>query len=119
DGKQITMAATGLPAGLVLRSSSDRVLWWIDGQAMAGSVGSHSVTLTASSVGPAISRTFTWDVAADLPPVLTKPVDQTSIVGLPSSLQLHAQDPGGGAIIYGASALQPLPPGFSFDPRQP
>lgn len=119
DGLKITIAATGLPAGLVLRSSSDCLRWWIDGQAIAEAVGSHSVTLTASSVGPAISRTFTWDVAADLPPVLTKPANQASVVAIPDSLLLHAQDPGAGTITYGASTLHPLPPGFSFDPSQP
>jgi hypothetical protein len=65
DGDPLTYSATGLPAGLVLNTSTGR----ITGTPANGTGGAHPVTVTVSDGAQTASRSFTWTVI-DLNPGL-------------------------------------------------
>jgi hypothetical protein len=58
DGDPLTYSATGLPAGLVLNTSTGR----ITGTPANGTGGAHPVTVTVSDGAQTASRSFTWTV---------------------------------------------------------
>jgi hypothetical protein len=58
DGDVVSYNATGLPAGLTINQTTGR----ISGNLSPATIGSHSVTVTASAGGTTANRTFTWTV---------------------------------------------------------
>src|SRR5262249_18665548 len=58
DGDTVTFVASGLPPGLSIDAASGR----ITGTLSPASVGSYSVTVTATANGLVDSRTFNWTV---------------------------------------------------------
>lgn len=103
--RAVSVTADGLPAGYALRSSADSGAWWIEGRAAADAIGPHTVTLVASTGGPSATQTFTWLVGPPVAPILTNPGSQQNVTGQAVTLQLHASDPYGEAIQFGATGL--------------
>jgi serine protease len=105
-GKSLTYSATGLPAGLSISSSG-----LISGTPTA--TGTSSVTVTASSGTASGTTSFTWTVnpATTETVSVTNPGNQTSTVGTPVSLQIHATDSAGKSLTYSATGL---PAGLSI-----
>ena len=64
-----------------------------------------------------VDTAFTWTVgsgAANQPPVVTNPGDQTNIEGDAANLQIQATDPDGNPLTYSATGL---PQGLSINPN--
>jgi hypothetical protein len=59
DGDVLTYSATGLPPNLTINSTTGM----ISGTLSAGSIGSHTVTVTASDLNLTTPIAFTWNVA--------------------------------------------------------
>jgi hypothetical protein len=95
--------AKNLPPGLTIDNSG-----LISGTITQPGDGKYNVTVTASDNGNPTSTSFTWNVADNLAPVLTKPQDQSSQEGDKPKLQINA---------VGAESFQAtnLPPGLTID----
>ena len=63
------------------------------------------VTIRVSDGLLAASRSFTWTIAANRPPVLAQPANQTSKINAIVSLALSASDPEGRALQFTATGL--------------
>jgi predicted aspartyl protease len=98
-------AATGLPTGLTINSTTGLISGTIDPRA----AGSFQVTVTASDNVAKSSATFTWTVNDTTAPALTAPVNQTSKEGDTIRLAIQATD------ADRVSAIG-LPSGLSMDP---
>ncbi|MDH6119877.1 hypothetical protein ABH930_001117 [Kitasatospora sp. GAS204A] len=109
-GGTLSYAATGLPAGLSIDSSTGL----ISGTPTAS--GTSNVTVTATdSTGPSGSTTFSWtvDAVAGNTVTVTNPGTQTSTVGSGASLQIAAGDSASGqTLTYSATGL---PAGLSIN----
>ena len=101
DGDTLGYAASGLPAGLMLNSSTGRI------SGMPTSVGAANVTIAVSDGrGGSDTETFTWTVVpANRVPNLTNPGNQSGTVGVAVNLQLVASDPDGDTLGYAAVGL--------------
>ena len=105
-GEPVSYKATGLPAGLSLTPSTGLIT------GAPVSAGTNTVTATVTDGVLSNSQTFTWSIAApttppivNLPPVLTNPGNQTSVVGKAITLQLVGSDPEKQPISYLAGGL--------------
>ena len=106
QGQPVTYSATGLPPGLLISQTIGLV------SGVPVTAGSYNVTVTVSDGALSVSRTFTWTIgAANQPPTLANPGDQTSDSGSAVILQLQGSDPEGGTLTYSASGL---PPGLAL-----
>ncbi len=109
SGQTLSYTASGLPAGLSIRSSTGLI------SGTPTTAGSPSVTVTAKdTTGASGSATFTWTISAATgnTVTVTNPGSQTGTVGTPASLQIKATDSASGQTLsYTASGL---PAGLSI-----
>ena len=108
DGGTLDYSATGLPLNLTIDSVSGIISGTID--AGAGSVTPYSVTVNVSDGFDTTPVTFNWTVnaaAANIPPIVTSPGDQTTDAGTTiTPLPIVATDGGdGGTLDYSATGL--------------
>ena len=108
----LSYAATGLPAGLSISSSTGVI------SGTASTAGSYTVTLTGKdSSGPSGSASFTWTVGSGggsgaNTVTVSNPGSQRATVGTAVSLQVSASDSASGqTLTYTASGL---PAGLSI-----
>ena len=108
SGDSWTYAATGLPSGLSINTSSGQI-----GGTITGSANAYSVTVTASDgQGASASQSFTWNVSTLS---VTNPGTQNGAVGKSASLQIQASGlPSSDTWIYSAAGL---PSGLSINTR--
>jgi LmbE family N-acetylglucosaminyl deacetylase len=101
DGDTLGYAATGLPAGLTINSSTGRI------SGTPTSVGTANVTIAVSDGrGGSDTGAFTWTIVpANRVPNLTNPGNQSGTVGVAVNLQLVASDPDGDTLAYAAVGL--------------
>ena len=112
-GLPLSVAASGLPGGLTLRTDSRIHTWWIDGVATTAAIGPHTVTLTASADGTSITKSFAWTIGPNAPPTLVNPGPQFTAGGQPVTLQLQASNPYSDPTAFAAPLG--LPPGLRLD----
>ena len=96
SGQTLTYAATGLPAGLSINSSSGLI------SGTPTTAGSNSVTVTATdTTGAHGSASFTWTInaATGNTVTVTNPGNQTGTVGTAVSLQIQATDSASGQTL--------------------
>lgn len=107
SGNTLGFAATGLPAGLNIDSSTGQITGTID---PAGeSTLPYTVTVTASDGISSASQTFAWSVNHVL---VVPPGDQANIDGDNVSLAIAARDGDGLSLTYAATGL---PSGLTID----
>src|SRR6204780_4735051 len=103
SGQTLTYGATGLPAGLSIRSTTGLI------SGPPTPPGSSSVTVTAKdTTGATGSSTFTWTInpKATNTVTVTNPGSQAGTVGTAASLQIAATDSASGqTLTYGATGL--------------
>jgi uncharacterized protein (TIGR03000 family) len=111
-GDPINFAATGLPPGLTVNSTSGI----ISGTIAAGTSGDFVVTLTATdtTTGASAGGEIWWVVAA--PVDLAAPGNQQNYDGDAVSLQLSATSSACDPLFYSVASATPLPAGLSLDP---
>jgi serine protease len=107
SGQTLTYAASSLPAGLSINSSSGLI------SGTPTSAGTSHVTVTASdTTGASGTASFTW-IVDPLGITVTNPGNQTTVVNHAVSLQIHAIDSNiGQTLIYSATGL---PAGLSIN----
>ena len=105
-GDSWTYAASGLPSGLSINTSSGQI-----GGTITGSANAYSVSVTASDgEGASASQSFTWNVSTLS---VTNPGTQNGAVGDSVALPIESGGlPGGDSWTYAASGL---PSGLSID----
>jgi hypothetical protein len=105
----LSYAATGLPKGLSISSSSGVI------SGTATTAGTSTVTVTGTdSTGPTGSATFTWTVGSTAPNTVTvtNPGSEAGTVGTAASVQVTATDSASGqTLAYSATGL---PAGLSI-----
>ncbi len=114
DGDPLTYAATGLPTGLSINTSTGLITGTIAFTAASGSPFSVSVTVRD---GPTVDATdtFQWIVTnVNREPTFDQNLgDRTDAEGAVISLDAGATDPDGDPLTYAATNL---PPGLSISP---
>jgi endoglucanase len=104
-GQTLTYAATGLPAGLSINSSTGLIT------GTPTTIGTSNVTVTAKA-GVTGSAAFTWTISASNTVTVTSPGNQVGTVGTAASLQIQATDSAAGqTLTYAATGL---PAGLSI-----
>ncbi len=110
SGQTLSYAATGLPAGLSINTSTGL----ISGTPTAS--GSSNVTVTVTdSTGASGTASFTWNITGGSgnTVTVTNPGTQSGTVGTAASLQIHATDSASGQTLsYAATGL---PAGLSIN----
>ncbi|MBL9144325.1 MAG: putative Ig domain-containing protein [Verrucomicrobiaceae bacterium] len=102
DGNALTYSATGLPLGLSIGSSTGL----ISGTLSLTAANSNDVSVTVSDGTLSTLVNFVWTTTApNRAPTVVKPVDQTSVRGTITSLQISANDADGNALRYTATGL--------------
>ena len=109
----LTYAASGLPRGLSIASSTGVI------SGIPTTVGTYNVTATVTNTAKlSASQSFTWSIlnqptsnSTSQSPSLLNPGNLTNVEGQSVSVQLGATDPGGLALQYAANGL---PPGLSI-----
>jgi len=111
DGDRLTYGADRLPPGAVFDPVTGRLTW----QTGAGSAGRYTgVAVWASDGRAQTAETFTVVVGqANLPPVLTAAGDLHLIEGQAFAFTLHATDPDGDPVRFGATGA---PAGLTVEP---
>ena len=106
SGDSWTYAATGLPSGLSINTSSGQI-----GGTITGSANTYSVSVTASDgQGASASQSFTWNVSTLS---VTNPGTHNGAVGDSVALQIQAGGlPSGDSWTYAATGL---PSGLSIN----
>jgi hypothetical protein len=108
NGDTLTYAATGLPTGLQVTSSTGRI------SGTPTTTGTFTVTATVSDGSLSDAETFAWTIRqVNRAPRLTNPGAQRSSIGAAVALQLQGSDPDGDPLTFGALGL---PPGLSVTP---
>ena len=114
DGDPLTYAATNLPPGLSINTTTGLITGTIAFTAAAGSP--YNVTITVSDNPPTVdaSDTFTWTVTnVNREPTFDQDVpSQTNAEGNVVSLDAGATDPDGDTLTYAATGL---PAGLSIN----
>jgi hypothetical protein len=109
SGQTLTYSATGLPAGLSIKSSTGLI------SGTPTTAGSSDVTVTATdTTGASGSASFTWTINSTTgnTVTVTNPGSQTGTVGTAASLQISATDSASGqTLTYSATGL---PAGLSI-----
>lgn len=105
-GQTSTYAATGLPPGLTLNTSTGQ----ITGTPAAGDIG-HPYTVTVTPSAGAV-ESFAWIVHGAL--TVTSPGNRTTTAGTPVSLRVAVSDQDG-ASYPPTIAVSGLPPGLAMD----
>ncbi len=109
DQDVLSYGAAGLPAGLSLNTASGL----ISGTLSSASVGTYTVTVSASDGSLSHSQTFMWAIGhVNRAPVLATPPNQTNAEGDVVSVALSAVDADGDALVYSATGL---PASLSLD----
>ena len=110
EGYLITgWTATGLPAGLSVNPGTGEITGTIP---VSAPPANYTVDLTATdSIGTKGSEAFTWTVLAADTISVTSPGSQSTSIGVPASLQIHASSSGSLPLSYTATGL---PPGLSI-----
>src|SRR6516225_3213289 len=104
-GQTLTYAATGLPAGLSINSSTGLIT------GTPTTIGTSNVTVTAKA-GVTGSAAFTWTISTANTVTVTSPGNQAGTVGTAASLQIQATDSAAGqTLTYAATGL---PAGLSI-----
>ena len=101
----LSYSATGLPAGLSISRSG-----LITGTA-AGPAHSYTPTVTVTDGTASNSVTFTWTIVAADTISVTSPGSQSTSIGSPASLQIHASSGASLPLSYSATGL---PAGLSI-----
>lgn len=106
DGGPLTFAATGLPPGMEINTSTGA----ITGSSSAENAYSVEITVTDDE-NAAEMVSFSWQIAE--PPItINNPGNLTSVFGVATALQLVANDPAGGNVVL---SVEGLPTGMSFN----
>ncbi len=106
----MTYAATGLPAGVTIDSTSGVMSGTIANSAASDTAYVVSVTAT-DSAGSSGTQTFTW--AVNLPVVtITSPGDQADLIGDNVNMTVSASSSDSATLTYSAAAL---PAGLTID----
>jgi hypothetical protein len=107
----ISYAATGLPGGLSINSSTGLITGTIDNGAETSSP--YSVTITASAAGETdVDQTFSWTVTDPAPTAVGTIPDQTSEEGETISLYINSYFSDDDTLSYSESGL---PSGLSLN----
>jgi uncharacterized repeat protein (TIGR01451 family) len=107
-GGTLAYAASGLPAGLGISTSTGLISGTVG--SAAASIGSFSVTVTVEDGTSSASDTFDWSVSSAGTITMTTPSNQSSTEGASASLSISAS--GGGTKHYFAEGL---PPGLEIN----
>ncbi len=107
-GGTLSYAATGLPAGLSINTTTGAITGTVS--SAAASVGDYATTVTASDGTNTVSGTFDWAVSPAGTVTLATPADQSTTEGASASLSLSGS---GGTLRYFAEGL---PPGLKINP---
>ncbi len=109
DGDPLTFSAVGLPPDLVIDPASGAV-----GGTLADAPGAYAVTVTVTDGADDATTAFEWLVesAANTPPDVTNPGNQTNEEGDDVDLQIVASDADGDTLSFTADGL---PPGLAID----
>ena len=110
DGDVLSYAASGLPNGVSIDTSSGL----ISGTISFTAAGSHTVTVTVSDATSTATTGFTWAVTnTNQAPVFAQDLaDRSDAEGAVITLTAAATDPDGDGLSYAASGL---PAGVSID----
>jgi|GEM_PF-749331 len=108
DGDTLTYAATGLPSGLSMNSSTGLISGTIANTADAGSP--YNAMITASDGSKSNSQTLTWTVTQHIAWLAI--ADQNNADGDVIALAAQAIDPDGDTVTYSGTGL---PPGLGIN----
>ena len=103
ENNSLTFSASGLPAGLSINDNGE-----ITGTIATGSASANRVTITVSDGELSSNTSFDWNVttvSVNVPPVITNPGDQTSVVGNTINLAVVATDSDNNTLAYSATGL--------------
>ncbi len=105
NGNNLTYGAQGLPPGLSINTTTGLISGTIAANAYLTSP--YTVTVTATKGTASDSQTFAWNVghAANNPPVVTNPGNQTNSEDDEISLQIRATDADNDKLTYSAAGL--------------
>jgi hypothetical protein len=103
ENNSLTYNASGLPVGLSINDNGE-----ITGTIAAGGASANRVTVTVSDGELNSNISFDWNVSTvsvNVPPVITNPDDQISVVGSTINLAVIATDSDNNTLTYSATGL--------------